>query len=285
MVEITAVKPQIWNFELVGGADAWKEVAYSGRVSGVPDVVKDEEIFNMITKNDYASALEHMIIKFDIKMSKGNAPELLEHRMTSHSGYSTRYIKVHEGIEKKEPAYEVIVPWDLLKLKDDDPIKQEFMKGVSQGVESYVKLLELGATTESSRYTLPFAQAVGTYHMTVNLRSMLNLLGLRLCVRTSPEFRCLAAQLYSVLIEKLPLARGLVGCRGFMKGVCPESNVTGVRTGEQHQHYPPCPFKTPGTEVFIPVQEEMGNIEKPFDRAKATDVQEGVFKKWAAWEG
>lgn len=211
--------------------------------------------------------------------------EFLEHRMISHTGYSTRYIKADEGVEKEKPVYEVIMPWHLLKLKREDQIRQEFWKSISQGIETYEKLLEKGVPMESARYALPFCQAVGIYHVTMNLRSLLNLLGLRLCVRASPEFRCIAAQIYFGLLQQLPIMRGLVGCRGFMRGICPEGGVTGVRKGKQHPYYPPCPFKNPKTKIFIPVQEEVGKAESPFDVSKAVEVQERIFKEWAAWEG
>jgi len=79
----------------------------------------------MMIENDYRSAVEHVIVKFDIKMSKGNAPEFLEHRIASHSGFSTRYIEVSSGIDKKELAYEVILPVHLMKadLKKALPIR------------------------------------------------------------------------------------------------------------------------------------------------------------------
>ena len=118
-MKIKAVKPKIWNFEVVKGEDAWKEIVYSARMSGVPPTVEGKDIFEMIIKNDYGSALEHIIIKFDIQMTKGNAPELLEHRMASHSGYSTRYIKADEGAGKKEPIYEIVMPLHLLKEDPD----------------------------------------------------------------------------------------------------------------------------------------------------------------------
>ena len=284
-MEIKAVNPQIWNFEVVRGENSWREVAYSARVSGVPPEVGDEEIFKMIVKNDYGSALEHVVTKFDLKMTKGLAPEFLEHRMISHTGYSTRYIKADEGIEKEKPVYEVILPWHLLKLEREDPARQDFWKSISQGIKTYEKLLKEGVPIESARYALPFCQAVGIYHVTINLRSLLNLLGLRLCVRASPEFRCLAAQIYFALLEQLPIARGLIGCRGFMRGVCPEGGVTGVRKGKQHPYYPPCPFKNPKTKVFVPVEEEMGKAKSLFSLSEAVEVQEKIFKKWAAWEG
>lgn len=100
-MKIKIVKPKVWNFKIIKGKNAWREVVYSARVSGVPSIIEDKKVFKMIVENDYTSAIEHVIVKFDIKMTKGNAPELLEHRIMSHTGYSTRYIKVSEGIDKK----------------------------------------------------------------------------------------------------------------------------------------------------------------------------------------
>ncbi|MEM2995125.1 MAG: FAD-dependent thymidylate synthase [Candidatus Bathyarchaeia archaeon] len=281
-MQIEIIKPKIWNFEIAKGKESWKEIVYSARISGVPPVVKDEEVFKMMVKNDYGSVLEHIIIKFDVKMSKGNAPELLEHRIASHSGFSTRFVKVFEGIEKEKPAYEIILPPHLI---GDAEKREAFINLVGQNIRFYEDLLRAGVPKESARYVLPFCLAVGIYHFTINLRSLLNLLSLRLCVRTSPEFRCIASQLYFNLIENLPLLRGLVGCRGFMRGVCPEAGVTGVRVGKQHPTYPPCPFKNEGTDIYIPTVDELrsGKTGK-FSLEKAVEVQEEIFKKWRNWE-
>ncbi|MEM2866563.1 MAG: FAD-dependent thymidylate synthase [Candidatus Hadarchaeales archaeon] len=280
-MEIKAVRPLVWNFQVVGGKDAWREVVYSARLSGVPETLEEEEVFRMMVRNDYGSALEHVLIKFDVKMSKGIAPEFLEHRMASHSGFSTRYLRVDEGGEKEKRAYEVIVPWHLLGRGEDDPSVKGFWRAVGEALREYERMLEEGLPREAARYVLPFCQAVGIYHVTLNLRSLLNLLGLRLCVRSSPEFRCLASQLYFLLLEHLPLLRGLVGCRGFMLRVCPEEGVTGVRSGKPHPFYPPCPFREPGSEVFLPTKGE--TRKSPFDPSKALRVQEELFRKWASW--
>ena len=285
-MKIKIVKPQIWNFEIIRGKDAWKEVVYGARMSGVSPEIEGEKVFKMMVENDYGSVLEHITIKFDLKMTKGNAPEFLEHRIISHTGFSTRFIKASEGIEKKEPVYEIITPWHLLKLDNNHPFKKSFFESINKSIKTYEGLLKKGLPRESARYTLPFCQAVGIYHVTINLRSLLNLLSLRLCVRSSPEFRCLASQIYFNLMEKLPIVRGLVGCRGFMRATCPESDVTGVRKGEQHPTYPPCPFKNQNTDIFIPTFKELrkGTVPKPFNKEQAIKVQEEIFKKWAKWE-
>jgi thymidylate synthase (FAD) len=294
-IKIKEVKPQIWNFQVMGGKDAWREVAYSAKMSGVPERVREEDIFKMILRNDYTSAFEHIIIKFDIKISKGNAPELLEHRMASHSGFSTRYIHPNKSaIElggKEEDVYEIITPWHLIETDSMNESKIEqrdlFLKNIQSNLEAYEELLAKGLPRESARYILPFCQAVGIYHFTINLRSLLNFLSLRLCVRVSPEIRSVAAQLYFEVIKEIPLMQGIIGCRGFMKRACPESGVTGVREGEQHPFYPPCLFKNSESEIFIPTQKELaeGGTFKSFDREKANQAQEFNFKKWAEWTG
>ena len=284
-MKIKIVKPRIWNFEVIKGEDAWQEIVYSARMSGVPESVSGKDVFEMIIRNDYGSALEHIIIKFDIQMTKGNAPELLEHRMASHSGYSTRYIQANRGMDREELAYEIIVPYHLLGEKNLRH-KEVFLEKIREGIEAYEKFIEKGLPRESARYLLPFCQAVGIYHMTINLRSLLNFLSLRLCVRTSPEMRCLASQLYFSLKGKLPAIEGEVGCRGFSKGVCPESDVTGVRKGEPHPFYPHCLFKNINSNIFIPTTKEIrkGANIKEFNKTTAIKVQESAFKKWAEWE-
>lgn len=282
-MKINIVKPQVWNFKVQGGETAWEEVAYSAKMSGVPASILGEDIFKMIIENDYGSSLEHIILKFDLKMTKGNAPELLEHRMSSHSGYSTRYVKADKMYQREESAYEIIMPWHILKDKDE---QEKLLKVVETSLSTYERMLDAGLPRESARYILPFCQAVGIYHFTMNLRSCLNFLGLRTCVRTSPEMRCLASQIYFNLIESLPAVRGHMGCRGFDLKVCPESNVTGVREGEPLKSYPICPFRAE-TDIFIPTRKQIrGGISiNKFNKERALEIQEGLFKKWASWEG
>lgn len=294
-IKLKEAKPQVWNFQVMGGENAWKEVAYSARMSGVPPHVKEEAIFKMILQNDYMSAFEHIIIKFDIKLAKGIAPEMLEHRMSSHSGFSTRYVHPNKSsvelLCKEEDVYEIITPWHLIKTpkisEEKEKQREIFFKNITSNLEAYESLMQSGLPRESARYILPFSQAVGIYHFTMNLRSLINFLSLRLCVRVAPEMRSVASQIYFNLYEELPIIKNMLGCRGFMKRACPESGVTGVREGEQHPVYPPCLFKTPESEIYIPTQKELangGNFKK-FDKEKAVKAQEFNFKKWADWTG
>ena len=309
--EIEAVKPNVSEFSVVGGEKAWEEVVYSSRMSGVPGIVKDLDVFNMIVHNDYGSALEHVILKFNVQMTKGNAPELLEHRMASHSGYSTRYIDASkDNLDESKNKYEIILPRDILKelnkegmtaeeymawINSEEPeflenvILNSFGRSIDHSIHAYEKLLEVGVPRESARYCLPFCQAVGIYHFTMNLRSMINFIALRTCVRASPEMRALASQFWLLLREHLPHMADLpLGCRGMMYATCPEDGVTGVRIGEQLPNYPPCPFKNEGTPIHIPTKKELrkGEVElTQFDLEVAQNTQKALHGHWAAWVG
>jgi thymidylate synthase (FAD) len=286
-MEIKIVKPRISNFEVGKDVDAWKEVVEGARLSDVPKIIKDESVFLMMIENDYGSILEHITIKFDIQMSKGNAPELLEHRISSHTGGSTRFSNANK-MPGQEPVYQIIMPWKYLALPEDHIEKVSFLRSVEQSINEYEYQLEvLKVRRESARYILPFAQATGIYHYTINLRSLLNFFGLRLCGRASDEIRSIAAQLYFELLKVLPCIRGLVGCRGFVLAVCKENNVTGVRKGKTPSGYPPCLFRNPKSDIYIPTKKEMrkGLTLQEFNLEKAIRRQEEAFKKWAEWEG
>ena len=264
---IKEVKPTISNFKIVGGAECWKEVVESARLSGVPPTVKDIDCFNMILENDYHSAIEHLILKFDILLSKGNGCEFLEHRQASHSGRSTRYMKA-----TTDEVYEIIVPFHLLKDKE---AKDIFMKGIEESFKAYETLINNKIPREIARYVLPFASATAKYHVTINLRSLINFLSLRLCVRASPELRCLASQLYFFLEKELPIIKDKIGCRGYMMSACPESNVTNVRVGDKLS----CPFSNPNSTCFIPTRDQqlVKNIKD------INKVQKKLYEQYAKW--
>jgi hypothetical protein len=80
------------------------------------------------------------------------------------------------------------------------------------------------------------------------------------------------------LIKELPIMRGLVGCRGFMRGACPENEVR-EKTN--------CPFKNQNSKIYIPTIKEIkkGVKLKKFNENEVLKAQEKIFKAWANWEG
>ncbi len=197
-------------------------VARSARVSGVPENLSDEEIIKMIVENDYTSALEHISFTFDISgISIALSRELLEHRIASHTARSTRY-----NIEKN---FNYVIP---SIIKNDEELLSMFRNAMEVAREMYAKIydrmIEKGykksEAREVARYVLPMA-AHTHYIWTINARSLINFLGLRLCKRASPEIRELAQKIYDIVVKIYPEIFENIGCRGYTIGLCPENEA------------------------------------------------------------
>ncbi|MFQ5816262.1 MAG: FAD-dependent thymidylate synthase [Candidatus Hydrothermarchaeaceae archaeon] len=200
-------------------------VAKSARVSGVPADMTDEEILRMIVENDYSSALEHISFSFDVsEISVALSRELLEHRIASHTARSTRY--------QEEIDFGYYIPKEFERKPEAKARYEETMRKLA---ETYAELRGMGVSRESSRYLLPMA-AHTNYIWTINARSLINFLGLRLCVRASPEMRELARKVHEIAVEKYPVVFDNIDCRGWNMAVCPENKV-------RENTRPACPYK------------------------------------------
>lgn len=185
--------------------------------------MSDAEIVGMIVENDYMSAIEHISFTFDIsEMSIAASREFLEHRISSHTGRSTRY--------NEEEGFGYYIPKEI---KNNPEALEEFKRAMEYSNAAYQKLKNLGVKREGRRYALPMGMHC-RYLWTVNARSLVNFLGLRLCVRAAPELRELAKNLQGVASEIYPDIFSNIDCRGRILGVCPEN---AVREGF------PCPYK------------------------------------------
>lgn len=224
--------------KLLGKFNDWKFVVNSARVSGVPDEMKcyecngnhpskscpkckgegkievtDEMIIEMIIKNDYTSCLEHIVFSFDVTMSKLMAPEFLEHRISSHTGKSTRYTS------NTEVGY--IVP-EYFKGKEIEADFHEFQ----EHVEAFYNKLrdEKDVPRDHARNVLSMATKT-QYIWTINARSLINFLGVRLCPRTYVGMRQIAKQVLKIVREEEPEVFNHIDCRGNNIGICLENEA------------------------------------------------------------
>jgi len=215
-------------------------IAHSARVSGVPVDVSDSEVIRMIVENDYQSALEHISFTFDLQeISIALSRELLEHRIASHTARSTRYIE--------EGEFGYFIPKEFEKNVDALKLYNDTMKNIQ---DSYKKLRKMGITRESTRHILPIG-AHTNYIWTVNARSLINFLGLRLCIRAAPEIKELARKLYKLALDVYPEIFSGIECRGQNLAVCPENSVRDSPQGKG------CPHKVKGSKTYIPTKNEV----------------------------
>jgi len=190
--------------------DGIKTIANAVRVTGpFFEQMPDEKLVRYMVKHDYGSALEHVSFTFELKdISVAVSRELLEHRVTSHTAKSTRYVSEAGGLRYYTPP------------KIEEPLLAKYKEHMSSVLELYKKIEEK-VDRESARYVLPMALKC-TYVWTINARSLLNFLRLRLCKNAAPEMRELAIKVRNEVIEAYPEIFENVDCRGSQWGVCPE---------------------------------------------------------------
>ncbi len=211
-MEIKLLRVTVEGNDLV--ADACKRTADS-----LKDIEKDK-IIEMLVVNDYSSALEHIYFTFELKnISIAIARELLEHRIASHTARSTRYCL------EKDSGF-VIPPG--LKEEDTKYFKDLMKNAFDNYSKMYDYLIDRGYSQskarEFARYLLPLGTNC-TYIWTINVRSLINFFGLRLCVRASPEMRELAKKIHDIVVMEYPNIFKNIGCRGVNMGVCPENEA------------------------------------------------------------
>ncbi len=171
--------------------------------------IPDDRLVRKMVKHDFGSTLEHVSFTFELKdISIALSRELLEHRMASHTAKSTRYVSQARGL----PFY---MPPEI-----DGKLREKVENHVKEIWELY-KQLERDINREAARYILPMGLKC-TYVWTVNCRSLMNFLRLRLCINAAPEMQELARKIKTIVIKQYPEIFENVDCRGHQWGVCPE---------------------------------------------------------------
>jgi len=191
--------------------DGYSLIANAVRITSPEfDKLTNEEIVKRMVKHDYGSALEHVYFTFDLNdISVALSRELLEHRISSHTAKSTRYVS-------QQSEMKFFIP----KKIQNHSLLSIYCQHMQETHKLY-KLLEMQIDRESARYVLPMALQC-TYRWTVNVRSLINFFRLRLCKNASPEMQELAQKLYAIVVDVYPIIFCDVGCRGSFLGVCPE---------------------------------------------------------------
>lgn len=192
-------------------------VGDAARLSGFP-CPDDRKIMDIMVENDYSSILEHICFTFKVSdISRALWMEILEHRIASHTAKSQRYVS-YRDVKYYDP-----------KL-DDEKAGRLYHDAVRNCYKTYCELVDMGVPMEKARYILPNASYISAY-WTINARSLINFINLRVCVRAMPEMRDFAMAVLKLVRKAYPEIFNKIGCRKYQNGgVCPEKmkNCKGV---------------------------------------------------------
>ena len=179
------VDPKI-EVEKVNGKEIMKRIERACRTCYRSEGNISEDSYKNLLKNclnrGHESVLEHEKITVRIYSDIGSYKDLTRHRFASFSVESTRYCSYDKDKYGNEIA--VINPVYI----EDKEVYEAWKSAMEDMEKHYMKMKELGATTDMCREVLPHSTAA-EYTMTANIREWRHILDLRTKKMTHPAIR------------------------------------------------------------------------------------------------
>ena len=164
------------------------------------DKISEESYKNLLTNclnRGHESVLEHEKITVRIYSDIGTYKELTRHRFASFSVESTRYCSYNKDKYGNEIA--VVNPVYM----EDKEVFETWKKAIEDMEKAYMKMKELGASTDMCREVLPHSTAA-EYTMTANIREWKHILELRTTNHVHPAIRQVLIPLLLLFKEQMP---------------------------------------------------------------------------------
>lgn len=157
-----------------------------------------EPFIRHILKSGHESVIEHEKITVKIICDRGVTHEIVRHRIASYSQESTRYCNYSQ--EKFGNELTFIKPIFWTENSQEYAVWEKQMQLIEN---SYIKLIQLGATPEQARSILPNSLKTEIV-VTMNLREWRHFFKMRTSKRAHPQMREISIPLYNKMCELLP---------------------------------------------------------------------------------
>ena len=164
------------------------------------DKISEESYKNLLTNclnRGHEFVLEHEKITVRIYSDIGTYKDLTRHRFASFSVESTRYCSYNKDKYGNEIA--VVNPVYI----EDKEVFETWKKAIEDMEKAYMKMKELGASTDMCREILPHSTAA-EYTMTANIREWKHILELRTTNHVHPAIRQVLIPLLLLFKEQMP---------------------------------------------------------------------------------
>ena len=176
------------HVELIQAAASDAQVARAARVSTQGGNANDEDyagLIRFLMNNRHGSPFEHNMFTYYIEAPIFVVRELVRHRIASYNETSGRYrqLDMEFYLPNKDRKLNQVGKTGEYKFEDGTKAQHKVLRDMHEAVyyeaaDAYGIMLECGIAREVARNVLP----VGTYtslYMTVNARSLMNFLSLR----------------------------------------------------------------------------------------------------------
>lgn len=170
-------------------------------------------IATVISKGHH-SVLEHVSFTFSISgISRVLSHQLVRHRMASYSQLS------QQRVDSSDLAF--VIPPEIRKNAN---LIREYCELMEKCQELYRLMVDEGVSKGSSRYAMPSAFTTRVL-MTMNARSLFNLIEQRICAAEEWEFRQVATLIRRRLMDVAPAIFRFSGTKCETERICPEGEV------------------------------------------------------------
>jgi len=175
--------------EFMGGDDA---VVRAARICyGRDDIRGKGKLIRHLIQNGHTSVFEHAVFRFKVICPIFTQRQLMRHRISSYTERSSRYTNsdsfYYPSTQRMDP--------DLLS---------HFSIAYNTAYVQYNNLLSKGAPRELARSVLPMG-TMTEFKWTINVRSLMNFLELRLDEHAQYEIRQIARQAENYFADKMPI--------------------------------------------------------------------------------
>ena len=197
------IEPQIILEDEINGEEILKKIEKIGRVcykseNNITEESSKRFIANVL-KNHHESVIEHASISVRVICDRGVTHEIVRHRVASYSQESTRYCNYLDNKFGNELTF--IKPCFWKEGSTQYKLWEEQMKQVEN---TYIKMLENGATPQEARSVLPNSLKTEIV-MTMNLREWRHFFKLRTAPNAHPQMIEVAKMILDLFKEKIPV--------------------------------------------------------------------------------
>ena len=182
---------------------------------GVADE-KQQSLVRKVMESGHGSTIEHVNFTFAISgVTRTLSHQLVRHRAgTAFDQQSQRYVSF-----KQRDNY--TIPDSITKGDLPDDLAGQFQRAVDSNMDLYGQLLQAEVPAEDARFIFPNAMQTNLI-MTVNLRQLIHMSGLRLCTMAQWEIRQLFKQIRHEIFRVSPFFGSFLAPKCVPLGYCDE---------------------------------------------------------------
>ncbi len=184
-------------------------VSFAKSQTEIDDAAKG--LINFLMRERHGTPFEHNSFRFHIKCPVFVAREWFRHRIGSFNEFSARYSEVIDEFfvpNDFEVRKQVGKPGAYHFAPVDEDVALEAVAIIDKAnkiaYEAYKKMLDMGIAKELARTVLPMGMYT-EFYWTVNARSLMNFLSLRLDKSAQADIRKYARRIEAIFAQQMPV--------------------------------------------------------------------------------